>query len=110
MAAVSGVCEAPHMQVAQAIATGAGSLLGLHAESAPPQLPGVRHMTSLAQARDMPYVTFYATVAALPHAEQSTLWRRQMVLGPTPEFGLLSSDPPVAPPALQPLSLSLNPI
>ena len=110
VAAVSGVCEAPHMQVAQAMAAGAGSLLGLHAESAPPQLPSVRHMTWLTKPRDMPYVTFYATVAALPHAEQSTLWRRQMVLGPTPEFGLLSSDPPVAPPALQPLSLSLNPI
>ena len=94
VAAISGMCEAPHMQVAEAIATRTGSLLGLHAESAPPQLPSVRHMTWLTKPKDMPYVTFYATVAALPHAEQSTLWRRQMVLGPTPEFGLLTSTRP----------------
>src|SRR5262252_4616648 len=37
VAAVSGACEAPHAQVAQAMAAGAGSLLGLHADSAPPQ-------------------------------------------------------------------------
>ena len=110
VAAVSGACETPHAQVAQAMAAGAGSLLGLHADSAPPQLSSVRHATWLTKPRDMPYASFYATVADWPHADQSTLWRRQMVLGPTPEFALLSSELTEPSSTLQPLVLGLTSI
>jgi hypothetical protein len=110
VAAVSGVCAAPHADVAQAMAAGVGSLLTLHRDSPSPQLSSVRHMAWLTKPRDMPYANFYAMVSALPRASEATLWRRQMVLGPTPEFGLLSAHPAEAPNALQPLSLSLNPI
>ncbi|MBV9599637.1 MAG: hypothetical protein JOZ87_22640 [Chloroflexi bacterium] len=113
VAAVSGVCEAPHAHIAQAMSAGAGSLLALHSDAAParaPRLPAVRHATWLTKPRDMPYATFYATTARLPGADQTTLWRRQMVLGPTPEFGLLAPHILQLPASLQPLTLTLNPI
>jgi hypothetical protein len=110
-AAVSGVCEAPHAKVANAMAAGVGSLLAQHADDAPSppvDLRGAHHATFLTKPRDMPYATFYATVAALPDANQSTLWRRMMVLGPNPEFALLTPTRPEAPATLAPLSLTLT--
>ena len=108
VAAVSGVCEAPHAEVARAMAAGAGSLLTLHADAAPaPDLAAARHMTWLTKPRPTPYADFYA---AVPSGSGATLWRRTMVLGPTPEFTVLT---PAEPPRLdqfQPLKLALTPI
>jgi hypothetical protein len=55
----------------------------------------------------MSYADFDAQVPAI---EGTSLWRRQMVLGPTPEFALLSASP--LPPAddFQALPLALAPI
>ncbi|HEY1296356.1 MAG TPA: hypothetical protein VGJ60_25035 [Chloroflexota bacterium] len=114
VAAVSGVCEAPHTAVAQAMAAGAGSLFGLRVDDASrpaqPNLSSARSLAFLTKPRDMPYAEFYATLAALPTAPDSTLWRRQMVLGPTPEFALLSPKPPEPPASLNPLPLTVRPI
>jgi hypothetical protein len=110
IAAVSGVCEAPHTQVAQAMAAGAGLLLTLHSDAAAPDLASATTATFLTKPREMPYAEFYATLSAVPEAEQSTLWRRTMVLGPTPEFACLSPSTPQFPSTLHPLALGLNPI
>ncbi|MBV9579415.1 MAG: hypothetical protein JO057_12575 [Chloroflexi bacterium] len=113
VAAVSGVCEAPHTQVAHAMSAGAGSLLGLRADrglAQSPNLATIRHASWLTKPRDMRYAEFYAAVPRLPGADQTTLWRRQMVLGPTPEFALLSSHILPVPATYQPLTLTLNPI
>jgi hypothetical protein len=110
VAAVSGVCEAPHVQVAQAMAAGAGLLLTLHGSAAQPDLAAARSATFLTKPRDMPYAAFYETVAVVPEAPQSTLWRRTMVLGPTPEFALLSPSRPDIPASVMPLSLALTPL
>jgi hypothetical protein len=110
VAAVSGVCEAPHAKVAQAMAAGAGSLLALHGDAARPDIGAARFATWLTKPRDMPYAAFYAAMAAFSEANQSSLWRRTMVLGPTPEFGLLTPSRPKVVASLQPVTLVLTPV
>lgn len=106
VAAVSGVCEAPHAVVARAMAAGAGSLFTLRGDAAS-DLSSNRAATFLTKPRDLPYADFYP---AVPNATGATLWRRTMVLGPTPEFALLTSAPPQALDRFQPVALSLTPI
>jgi hypothetical protein len=86
VAAVSGACQQPHDRVAQAMAAGVGSLVALRGEEA--NVAAARHMTWLAKPKDMPYGDLYAALGSVP----GSLWRRQMVLGPTPEFGILSAE------------------
>jgi len=105
VAAVTGVCEAPHAAVAQAMAAGAGSLFALRGD-VNPDLVAARALTLLTKPRDMPYPEFYAAVPA--SSATTSLWRRMMVLGPTPEFALLTPDPPPGLETLQPLSLALT--
>lgn len=83
-AAVSGVRQAPHDQVAHRTAKGAGGLYSLHSGSA--DLTAMRFALWFAKPAGMSYDTFYA----LPEIQQApgSLWRRHMVLGPTPEFCL----------------------
>ena len=116
-AAVSGACKEPHDRAARAAAAGAGSLLGLRNElggARSPDLAGARTVTWLTKPKGMPYDDFYAAVAAIPSASSSrpSLWRRQMVLGPTPEFGLLSAEglQQHIPQTFQPLRLDLTPV
>lgn len=106
VAAVSGICEASHAAVAHAMAAGAGGLFSLRGESVP-DLAASRNVTFLTKPRDLPYADFYPTVPAVAGA---TLWRRTMVLGPAPEFALLTSAPPQALDRFQPLALQLTPI
>jgi hypothetical protein len=105
VAAVSGVCEHPHAAVAQAMAAGAGSLFALrggdHAH-----LADARCATFLTKPRPMPYADFYAQTETLG----SSLWRRQMVLGPTPEFVLLTAQRPSVPETFASLTLGLQPV
>ncbi|HEV7663079.1 MAG TPA: hypothetical protein VGQ62_06050 [Chloroflexota bacterium] len=109
VAAISGPCEQPHAAVARAMGGGAGSLFGLRGDVAP-GVAGARYATWLTKPRSMTYDTFYGTVAGLASSQESSLWRRQMVLGPTPEFGLLTPEPLVFDRIFQPLSLELSPI
>src|SRR5205814_2166974 len=108
VAAVSGVCEQPHAQLAHAMAAGAGSLFGLRGSD--PKIDTAGYATCLTKPRSMPYETFYAAAASLPDSQSSSLWRRQMVLGPTPEFILLTPTRLTIPETLQPLPLELTPI
>jgi hypothetical protein len=85
-------------------------LLTLHADAPQPDLESARSATFLTKPREMPYPRFYEMVAAVPEANASTLWRRTMVLGPTPEFTVLSPLTPQFPSTLHPLALILNPI
>jgi hypothetical protein len=109
VAAVSGPCERPHAEVAQAMAAGAGSLFALRSPEVVQDLAAARHATFLTKPRSMPYAEFYSSVAAFsPPA--SSLWRRALVLGPTPEFALLTASALSAPATLQPLLLGLTSI
>lgn len=107
-AAVSGVCERPHTDVAHAMAQGAGSLLALRDNPAV-DLSWTRQATFLTKPRPMAYLEFYAAVAQFAPIENS-LWRRALVLGPTPEFALLTATAPQVPNTFRPLGLTFTPI
>jgi len=104
-AAVSGVCEESHDRIARAMAAGAGSLLGLYDGQA--AVHSARRATFVAKPRGMPYDRFKFEMGSLPC---SGVWRRQMVLGPTPEFVLLSESPIAVPSEYSLFGLSLAPI
>ncbi len=106
VAAVSGVCEQPHAAVAHAMAAGAGSLFALRGDRA--DITSARHLACLTKPRPLPYDAFYASIPPTPAA--ASLWRRQMVLGPTPEFALLTPTSTAIPETFQPVGLDLTPI
>jgi hypothetical protein len=108
VAAVSGFCEEPHARVAGAALAGAGSLFGLRSGTA--ELAAARSAAWFAKPSGMPYETFYNAVQSVPGIDGASVWRRQMVLGPTPEFGILSSAPVPLPERFQPSLLGLTPI
>jgi hypothetical protein len=106
VAAVSGACQQPHDQAARAADKGVGSLLALHGEQA--DIASARVSTWLAKPKGMPYDEFYAATQAVLDPNQASLWRRQMVLGPTPEFGILSAEPVPIQDVFQPHQLHLG--
>lgn len=105
VAAVTSACEGPHAAVAQAMAAGAGSLFALRGDINP-DLVAAHALTLLTKPREMPYADFYTEVPRF--SPECSLWRRTMVLGPTPEFALLTAEPPGNVEKLQPLSLALT--
>jgi len=82
--AVSGSCKEPHNRVASHAAGGAGGLYQLRAGE--PGLATAHAALWFAKPSGMSYEDLYA--ALQPGIEQATgsLWQRQMVLGPAPEF------------------------
>jgi hypothetical protein len=104
VAAVSGACQEPHDRVARAASAGVGSLLTLRGQQA--DVAAARRSSWLAKPKGMPYAEFYAALEPVP----GSLWRRQMVLGPTPEFGLLSAEQIQIPPRFEAIELRLIPI
>jgi hypothetical protein len=89
--AVAGACRAPHEAVARHAAGGTAGLYGLaRGAEDPPTQPCA---TWLAKPAGMSYERFFAALAAWSDRAGTSLWQRQLVLGPTPEFCLLSPAP-----------------
>ena len=109
-AAVSGLRKGAHDVLARAMGAGAGSLLQARTAVTPEEVNRARWATWLAKPRGMPYDPFYARLAPVSAQPGVSLWRRQMVLGPTTEFGLLSTEPLQLPQGLEPLVLGLAPV
>lgn len=107
-AAVSSTRRGPHDLLARATGAGAGSLLQLRNAGA--NLAGARWASWLSKPKGMPYDAFYQTLDQVCAEAAVSLWRRQMVLGPTPEFGLLSRSRLELPPELDSLTLRIEPI
>jgi hypothetical protein len=108
-AAVSGVRKGTHDVLARAMGAGAGSLLQLRDGTC--DLGTARWSAWVAKPRGMPYEPFYARMRPVCAQAGSSLWRRQMVLGPTTEFGLVAPQPLTLPPGLEPtVTLGLQPI
>jgi len=105
-AAVSGMRRGSHDVLAHAM--GAGSLLHLSDTAA--DVAGARWATWLSKPTGMPYDPFYQRLAPVRGRDGVSLWRRQMVLGPTPEFCLLSHELLELPPGFVALALRLDPI
>lgn len=93
--AVAGVCQEPHNRVARVTEIGAGGLYRLH--HGEPAVGQARYAVWLVKARATPYETFYQRLAPLTDGPGLSLWRRQLVLGPAPEFCLLAPEPPSLP-------------
>lgn len=110
-AAVSGVRKGAHDVLARAMGAGAGSLLQARTSIDWPTVQAARWSAWIVKPRGMPYDPFYARMAPVCAQAGASLWRRQMVLGPTTEFGLLAPHPLQLPPGLDvAVTLGLQPI
>jgi hypothetical protein len=89
-AAIAGARKAPHDGAAAAYAAGAGAIYHLRAGDGDLAAAHVAHW--LAKPKGMAYGEFDALLEPLV-AGGASLWRRQMVLGPSPEFCLTNAGP-----------------
>ena len=87
-AAVAPPLVESHARCAEAAAGGVGGLYRSRNEE-PAGVSGAVALW-LSKPPGMAYDDFYARLSPLTSAPERSLWRRQMVLGPAPEFCLLS--------------------
>ncbi len=107
--AVSGERKGPHDRVAGASAVGgAGGLYGFG--SGEPAAVGSGLATWLTKQRGTSYGEFYARIEPWTNAPQTSLWRRQLVLGPTPEFCVLGRAGSEFPADLSPVVVERTPL
>jgi len=85
--AITGACREPHTRIASAADAGAGGLYRLR--SGQPDIAGAQ-ATWLVKGKQTSYEELYRRFEPLGDRPGVSLWRRQMVLGPAPEFCLLS--------------------
>jgi hypothetical protein len=102
-AAVSGSRRGPHDDAARAAAGGAGGLYQL--KSGEPEVAGARFVAWLTKPPDTDYQDFYALLEPWTGQPGRSLWRRQMVLGPAPEFCLLGVERLRFPASLEPVGV-----
>ena len=105
-AAVSPTCKQAHDRVARGAAAGVGGLY--HLQRGDPLLMAARVATWLVKPRQTIYDEFYESLAVWTSCPGVSLWRRQMTLGPTPEFCLLTAEKQELPSGLAPLTTRLE--
>jgi len=98
-AAVSGGRAAPHDAAARMAAWGSGKLLSLAQGEA--DLAAL-HEAAFAKPAGMAYSDLYAMTEPFTSRPGVALWRRMMVLGPPPEFCLVSRERAQLPAELAP--------
>ncbi len=101
-AAVSGARMEPHNRVAAMAQTGIGALYTLAAGQC--DFGKVSRAAWFSKPRGVPYDAFYQRLE--PWSLRAPLFRRQMVLGPPPEFGMLDPREPL-PADLRPVTVSM---
>ena len=107
-AAVSETCKPAHDEAVEFCAAGAGGLYRLrHGQ---PSLREMNFRQWLAKPRGVRYPEFDATLLPALANFQTVLCRRQMVLGPTPEFCLQSGAMLELPPGLVVCQVEAEPI
>jgi hypothetical protein len=106
-AAVKGARSAPHDAVAHMSADGAGKLLTLRSGSARPE-PGFEIRFS--KPAGTSYAELYERLTPWTDRAEVSLWRRMMVLGPAPEFCLVSPSELDLPQEMRPELLRREPI
>ena len=80
----AGAIDEPHAAVHDAIATQAGFGAG-----------GLYRLVSGQMDRAGAHHVWFPKPDVLPDREGTALWQRQLVLGPAPEFCLVSDQPPI---------------
>jgi hypothetical protein len=106
-AAVSGARAPAHDSAARMAADGAGKLLSL-ASGRPSMAEGFE--VRFGKPPGMPYAVFYARLKSWVDEPGVSLWRRMMVLGPPPEFCLISPSELQLPGEMRPEVLRRTPI
>ena len=92
-AAVTGICQEPHYQIARLAANGTGGLYRLKAGSVDvAQLATIRYATWFRKPSGMSYQKLYELLRQSQIEQQGLLWQRQMTMGPALEFCLHSSQ------------------
>lgn len=81
--------EKPHSQIASMALEGKGAILAPRTKT-PGSLDAPRAVW-FSKPRGQPYHQFYREIEPVAETRGAGLWRRQLALGPTPEFLLLSS-------------------
>ena len=107
-AAVSPPCRAVHDAAA---ARAAGGTAGLYTLKSGALASGdIRCATWFRKPEGVSYEAFDADLAERFAARPVELWRRRMVLGPTPEMCLLSGAPVELPDACAPFEVAMQPL
>jgi hypothetical protein len=101
LAAVTESRRASHDRVAQLAAGGAGGLYALISGSG--DMGALTFVTWLTKPKGLAYADFYEMVRPWTDVTPTSLWRRQLVLGPAPEFCLMEDNPDELPSTLRPL-------
>jgi hypothetical protein len=90
--AVAGACRVPHDDVARVAAGGTAGLYRLVDGGA--EAPVQPFAVWFPKPAGMSYAAFSGVMATWTDRAGVSLWQRQMTLGPTPEFCLLSPEAP----------------
>ena len=92
-AAVTGICQEPHHQIAQLAENGTGGLYRLKDGTVNrAQLAAIRYATWFNKPTGMSYQRLYELLHQSQVEQQGMLWQRQMTMGPALEFCLHSSQ------------------
>lgn len=106
--AVSGACEEPHNRVAREAAGGTAGLYRLR--DGTDDLASRRHAIWLSKPTGMSYQSFYDSLQPAVKDHGAALWCRQMTLGPTTEFCLISRGAIELPDNVVGQQLALEPV
>lgn len=106
-AAVTGGRAATHEAAARMAADGVGKLMSLAAGE--PDVDAAVE-TRFSKPPGAGYADLYATLARWTAEPGASLWRRMMVLGPPPEFSLLTPSPVQLPAEMRPEAFTRTPI
>lgn len=107
-AATTAPHQEPHDLVAGAVVGGTAGLYRICMGT--PLATRARFATWLGKPDGMKYQELYSLLEPLTKGGKAALWGRQMVLGPTPEFCLHTTERPDMPSVLYGLTLQLRPV
>ncbi len=105
-AAVGGETRGPHDSIAKDYLKGAGGIL--KAIGGELSLREARYATWIEKPIGPSYQSYYQEVAGVVGNRRSDLWRRQMVLGPSPQFCVHSEEALQIPENLRPIRSKLD--
>lgn len=107
-AAVSDGARSPHDTIAKDFMKGAGGVFKSVIGALP--LGEARVATWIEKTIGPSYQSYYDDLARALGGQRYRVWRRQMVLGPSPQFCVQSAEPVELPSTLRPYSVRLQPI